>query len=150
MDKNKFSCELHLPIAYELGKFNFGTYFRCLHSTQRISSNAHTNIFYKYILESIRVDNNQFYGTLPQNLFTMKKLKYLVANDNKFNGTLSPNIGNLTSLLWINLRGNNLHGEIPVEIQNIKGLGKYFLRITPEIENVLFSQIVFFHQNTYV
>lgn len=80
----------------------------------------------------------------------MKKLKYLVANDNKFNGTLSPNIGNLTSLLWINLRGNNLHGEIPVEIQNIKGLGKYFLRITPEIENVLFSQIVFFHQNTYV
>lgn len=73
-------------------------------------------------LEELRVNNNKFYGTLPNNLYKMRNLKYLEANNNQFNGEISRNVGNLTALLWMNLRDNDLSGQIPEEIQSLQNL----------------------------
>ena len=73
-------------------------------------------------LEEVRIQNNNFRGVLPENLYKLENLRYLHANDNNFIGGISPSIGNLTSLRELILNDNYLNGEVPEELQNIDNL----------------------------
>ena len=54
-------------------------------------------------------------GSIPNELFLAKKLKYLNLQDNNLSGTLSPDIGNLRELETLVLANNDIEGEVPFE-----------------------------------
>eukprot|EP00979_Chaetoceros_neogracilis_P016527 scaffold8391_cov267-Chaetoceros_neogracile.AAC.2 len=69
--------------------------------------------------EELSIDNNYFNESLPENLYKLKDLEYLVANNNKFTGTLQPEIGALTKLRLLQLRDNDFHGNLPSSMKNL-------------------------------
>jgi hypothetical protein len=77
--------------------------------------------------EELSIDNNYFNESLPENLYKLKDLEYLVANNNKFTGTLQPEIGALTKLRLLQLRDNNFHGNLPSSMKNLLEVGKYLI-----------------------
>ena len=99
------------------------------------------------------VKGNRITSPLPQELFTLKKLRILslkttgltgqlpaaelaklesletlVLEENLFEGRIPPELGIMKQLLRLNLSRNQLSGQIPPSLGNLKGLGE--LRLT--------------------
>ncbi len=66
----------------------------------------------------IRMNNNQFTGTIPQSLFSSINLIALDLNHNQIGGTLSTYIGQRTGLTYLNLGYNNISGTLPNQLGN--------------------------------
>ncbi|XP_057468661.1 putative receptor-like protein kinase At3g47110 [Actinidia eriantha] len=97
-------------------------------------------------LRSLKLENNQFMGTRPDQLGNLFRLRVLNISFNKIEGVILPSIsrcvelnildmkqneisgripkelGNLTNLRVLNLGQNHLSGEIPSSIANISSL----------------------------
>ncbi|XWS19721.1 hypothetical protein CRYUN_Cryun31cG0040400 [Craigia yunnanensis] len=67
-------------------------------------------------LEVLRLDFNEFSGSVPSSLGDCTNLQNLSVSYNRFNGFIPRSIGNLTRLKEVHLGGNSLQGEIPWEI----------------------------------
>ena len=52
-------------------------------------------------------------GGIPEELFELTRLEFLVLGGNNFAGALSPRISQLTRLYYLNIRSTRLEGEIP-------------------------------------
>lgn len=72
-------------------------------------------------LTTLSISRNEF-SALPENLFKLKNLEYILADSNRIKGPLSSQIGNLTKLAWLLLKENQLYGTIPQEIKNLRNL----------------------------
>lgn len=67
-------------------------------------------------LEFLRIDNNEFTGTLPDELYNLFNLKNLFLESNRFTGTISSKVGQLRNIRNMNLRNNMFTGTIPTEL----------------------------------
>jgi hypothetical protein len=56
---------------------------------------------------------NQLTGTIPGELGNLTDLRFLVLNDNQISGTIPAGLGDLHSLNFLQLGGNQLSGSIP-------------------------------------
>ncbi|MDQ0360717.1 toxin Cry1Ac domain D-VI-related protein [Breznakia pachnodae] len=75
---------------------------------------------------TIRLDGLGLTGTIT-GIENFTNLQYLHLYDNNFTGTLPEQLGNLTSLKWLSLYGNSLEGKIPASMGNISGLEIVYL-----------------------
>lgn len=71
---------------------------------------------------AIELPNMGLEGSIPEELYTMKKLATLDISNNKVSGMISHKIGDLRNLTWFYINNNNFTGEFPKEIGNIPGL----------------------------
>ena len=73
-------------------------------------------------LTAIDLLTNQIEGTIPEELFRMKKLNYLNLGYNKFSGTVSAALGDLDQLTYLMLDNNEMTGTIPSELGKLTQL----------------------------
>ncbi|KAL5817161.1 hypothetical protein ACOSQ3_025539 [Xanthoceras sorbifolium] len=73
-------------------------------------------------LETLIVSNNSFSGTIPTNLSQCSNLITLVANNNNLEGEIPREIGNLLKLQILSIGGNRLRGQLPESIGNLSAL----------------------------
>ncbi len=62
---------------------------------------------------------------MPDNLYKLKKLQYLVGDGNSFTGTIKPGIGELSYLLLLSFRSNELSGVIPEDLYKLPLIGMF-------------------------
>jgi hypothetical protein len=72
-----------------------------------------------------QINNNGFYGALPEELFESLSLQYLYLHNNFFNGTLSENVGKLKLLEKLVLNNNALTGPLPAALGDLDRLCKF-------------------------
>ena len=95
-----------------------------------------------FIPELLDADNNLLTGTIPDEIYKMKKLRILALANNDLSGSLSSFIGQLDSLIRFDVSSNKINGTIPEEIQNMQNPVEIILRdndfsgTIPPIENV--------------
>ena len=58
-------------------------------------------------------------GTLPEDIFDLEKLEYLMILDTNIEGELSPRIGDFKNLIFLNLYGNQFSGSLPPELTHL-------------------------------
>ena len=71
-------------------------------------------------LESLkRLDpaENNIHGSIPEELYQLKKLNAIYLNENQFTDTLSESIGNMKELKYLYLGKNQFHGHIPQHLK---------------------------------
>jgi len=75
-------------------------------------------------LTALRLDDNEFFGTIPWNELTgLKNLEILGLHNNKrLSGEIPPSIGDLGELRDLALGGNEFKGTIPESIGDLKNL----------------------------
>ena len=73
-------------------------------------------------LVTLSLFNNRLSGTIPSQLGNLSNLWHLLLNDNQLSGTIPTQLGNLTSLQNIWLNDNRLTGEIPTQLGNLTNL----------------------------
>ncbi|KAG4197778.1 hypothetical protein ERO13_A05G046000v2 [Gossypium hirsutum] len=105
-----------------------------------------SSIFHLPFIQTLNISNNQFYGEIPEDMFSSSSssLRFLNLSNNNFtgqipsgsipglevldlsnnmlSGKIPPEIGSFYSLKFLDLGGNVLVGEIPVSITNITSL----------------------------
>ncbi|KAL1097660.1 hypothetical protein V6Z11_D05G050100 [Gossypium hirsutum] len=105
-----------------------------------------SSIFHLPFIQTLNISNNQFYGEIPEDIFSSSSssLRFLNLSNNNFtgqipsgsipglevldlsnnmlSGKIPPEIGSFYSLKFLDLGGNVLVGEIPVSITNITSL----------------------------
>ncbi len=67
-------------------------------------------------LTGLHMSYNNLKGSIPSELFKMKRLEILALSENELTGELDTRIGDLTNLIEFYCYGNKLTGEIPSEI----------------------------------
>ncbi|RHN41152.1 putative protein kinase RLK-Pelle-LRR-XII-1 family [Medicago truncatula] len=79
-------------------------------------------------LTSLGVDQNSLSGTIPSNTgYSLPSLQYLFLNDNNFVGNIPNNIFNCSNLIQFQLNGNAFTGTLPNTAFGDLGLLKSFL-----------------------
>jgi len=73
---------------------------------------------------SVRLDNNNFEGEVPPDLWYSRSLSELWLNDNNLNGTFPENVKNLYSISSFGLSSNSFTGTIPDIFGNFTNLEK--------------------------
>ncbi|KAM4106168.1 hypothetical protein ACB094_04G047300 [Castanea mollissima] len=73
-------------------------------------------------LETLWMNDNQFSGTILDDISSLKKLQRLDLSNNKLSGILPITLGNLTLLNELYLARNKLQGTIPSSIENCQNL----------------------------
>ena len=58
-------------------------------------------------------------GNLPDDIFDLEKLEYLMILDTNIEGELSPRIGDFKNLIFLNLYGNQFSGSLPPELTHL-------------------------------
>ena len=58
-------------------------------------------------------------GNLPDDIFDLEKLEYLMILDTNIEGELSPRIGDFKNLIYLNLYGNQFSGSLPPELTHL-------------------------------
>ncbi|QHO07938.1 Receptor-like protein [Arachis hypogaea] len=71
------------------------------------------------IFTSLDFSSNQFEGSIPEELMSLKALNVLNMSHNAFSGHIPSSLGNLTALESLDLSNNTLFGEIPTEISSL-------------------------------
>lgn len=64
-------------------------------------------------LVTLNLEDNQLTGALPLGIAKLEKLKHLLLRENSLQGTLPENYGDLTELHQVNLGNNRFEGPIP-------------------------------------
>ena len=64
---------------------------------------------------------------LPECLFTLERLEYLVLDGNNLSGTIPPSVGNLTKLKALELAANKLRGTLPETMHRLQQLEQLLL-----------------------
>jgi Leucine-rich repeat (LRR) protein len=73
-------------------------------------------------------DNAQGLGrNIPEDLFSLTKLRYLFLGDNTFHGGISGSVGNLTLLRELDLHRNRLGGGVPQSLYGLSALRALYL-----------------------
>ncbi|XP_027151804.1 receptor-like protein EIX2 [Coffea eugenioides] len=75
----------------------------------------------------LRLNNNHFRGTIPEDLCRLKSLAELELSNNHLSGRVPMCLGNLRELWILNLANNRLYGQIPSSLGNLKGLNSLLL-----------------------
>ncbi|KAK1413966.1 hypothetical protein QVD17_29703 [Tagetes erecta] len=73
---------------------------------------------------SIMLDlsQNNFFGSLPQEVGDLKMLSYLDLSYNNFSGDIPSSLSGCVSLSWLSLKNNFFQGMIPPSLEYLKGL----------------------------
>ena len=80
-------------------------------------------------LSTFDVNENEFTGELPKNIWTLPKLETLLLTHNKdLHGELPEDIGNLKDLKQLWLAGNKFSGELPEAITSLTNLEELVLK----------------------
>jgi hypothetical protein len=82
-------------------------------------------------IEWFDVYENQFSGTIPEDLCNLSQLLRFSIDKNRLTGTISPSIGQLSNLWYLRVSTNDFTGTIPSEVGNINQTGK--------MANIVFS-----------
>uniref|UniRef100_A0A2N9EGF4 Uncharacterized protein n=1 Tax=Fagus sylvatica TaxID=28930 RepID=A0A2N9EGF4_FAGSY len=73
-------------------------------------------------LESLLLDNNRLYGSIPKSISNLVNLIELDISSNNLSGSIPASIGNVTKVTQFFLQSNNLIGQIPSSLSNLKDL----------------------------
>ena len=74
-------------------------------------------------LRTLHAQDNNFRGeAIPNELYSLQRLKHLYISDANFSGPLSSELGNLSKLQELYCHGNDLTGEIPQTIGDLANL----------------------------
>ncbi|XP_075648387.1 LRR receptor-like serine/threonine-protein kinase EFR [Castanea sativa] len=73
-------------------------------------------------LRSIKLQNNSFYGEIPQEVGHLFRLQELRLNNNTLEGQIPPNLSKCSNLRFIHLHVNNFRGKIPMELGSLMKL----------------------------
>lgn len=84
---------------------------------QRIGGKLSPFIGNLSFLKTIRLDDNSFYGSIPNEVSSLFNLKSLELANNSFSGIIPKNLS--SNLITFIVQKNNLHGEIPTEIDSL-------------------------------
>ncbi|KAK4707327.1 hypothetical protein R3W88_033101 [Solanum pinnatisectum] len=96
-------------------------------SNNKLKGKIFSEEFRPHILSFLYLNDNNFEGALPRNIF-LRSLIVLDASKNNFTGEIPRWIMDNTRLLQLDLSKNHLEGLIPVEICNLKSM--YVLAIS--------------------
>ncbi|KAK4708456.1 hypothetical protein R3W88_029381 [Solanum pinnatisectum] len=88
-------------------------------SNNKLKGQIFSEEFRPHILSFLYLNDNNFEGALPSNIF-LRSLIVLDASRNNFTGEIPRWIRDSTRLLQLDLSKNYLEGSIPVEICNLK------------------------------
>ncbi|KAJ3695080.1 hypothetical protein LUZ60_000457 [Juncus effusus] len=86
------------------------------------------------------LQNNRFYGQVPQSFGNLQNLQSLFLSENLLTGRIPNEITGLESLITLNISYNYINGEIPINIGDISSLQTLSLagnKITGRIPNSL-------------
>lgn len=75
-------------------------------------------------IEWFDVYENQFSGTIPEDLYNLSLLLSFSIDKNRLTGTISPSVGQLSNLLFLQVSTNDFTGTIPSEVGNLNQTGK--------------------------
>lgn len=73
-------------------------------------------------LADLTLFGNGFYGRIPTEMGSMRRLQILDLSYNSLHGTIPINLSNCSGLLTLNLISNTLSGEIPAELGSLSKL----------------------------
>ncbi|XP_049851197.1 uncharacterized protein LOC126325531 [Schistocerca gregaria] len=82
----------------------------------------------KDTLKDLDMKNTKLEGNIPNEIYELTKLEHLRLEENNFDGSLSDNIKNLDKLRVLNLTGSSLSGEIPDGLYSMTELRVLSLR----------------------
>ncbi|KAI4342292.1 hypothetical protein MLD38_026932 [Melastoma candidum] len=94
----------------------------CNSSSKLVSLNMAGNAFHGEFppnigncgsLQNLSLQENYLSGYLPESLFMLRNLRYLLLRGNSISGTLSNGVGNLSSLVELDISRNFFWGELP-------------------------------------
>lgn len=104
LNSNQFIGELQLPSALDLSKCSmiFTQLFYRVQRSIYITSVAYCISHSGFL----HLANNQFSGTLPENLYTLPNLLSLHGGNNMFSGELKSEIGMMSKLELMTFREN--------------------------------------------
>ncbi|XP_034914103.1 uncharacterized protein [Populus alba] len=113
-----------------------------LHSSQLVGSLS-PSIGNLSFLRLLRLENNSFTNTIPQEIDRLVRLQTLILGNNSFTGEIPANISHCSNLLSLNLEGNNLTGNLPAGLGSLSKLQVFSFRknnlggkIPPSFENL--------------
>ncbi len=75
-------------------------------------------------MRELRAQENQFEGTIPEELYNNVNLEVLRLDSNQFSGTISTKIENFAGLYELRLNNNTLTGAIPFTFYRLSQLRK--------------------------
>ena len=75
-------------------------------------------------IDWLDVYENQFSGTIPEDLYNLSQLLSFSIDKNRLTGTISPSVGQLSNLLLLQVSTNDFTGTIPSEVGNLNQTGK--------------------------
>ncbi|MED6142934.1 hypothetical protein PIB30_002224 [Stylosanthes scabra] len=94
-------------------------------------------------LSYIDLENNTFYGHIPQEFGLLKRLQVLYLNNNSLTGEFPINLTSCSQLSHFDFSWNNLIGNIPIQIGSLSNLKEFFIEsnnfsgsIPPSIGNL--------------
>jgi hypothetical protein len=70
-------------------------------------------------LDELNLYNNELSGTIPEELYYLKRLRFLKIAKNNLEGSLASAIGNSTHLVELEVGYNSLTGTLPLEMENM-------------------------------
>ena len=88
-------------------------------------------------LQELHLTYNRIAGSMPNELFSLNKLKILSISENEITGKIDTRLGTLTDLTELYCYGNKLKGHIPQEI----GLLTKLQTLTVSIDNFVWVQL---------
>lgn len=88
---------------------------------------ANHSLAFCYSTVDLQLQDNGFYGMIPDEVWGLTDLEILRLEDNQLSGTLSSNIGNLVNLEELRLSRTGLEGYLPEELSNLRQLERAHL-----------------------
>ena len=70
----------------------------------------------------MELHSNQLTGEIPESLYNLTNLVWLLLSENDLSGSISSDIGNLTNLQKLFLKDNKFTGNIPESICNLNNV----------------------------
>uniref|UniRef100_A0A0E0MCY5 Receptor kinase-like protein Xa21 n=1 Tax=Oryza punctata TaxID=4537 RepID=A0A0E0MCY5_ORYPU len=74
------------------------------------------------MLEIFTIPNNNLYGSIPKEIFSIPSIMTIDMSFNNLDGKLPPSIGNAKQLTYLALSSNKLFGDIPNSLVNCESL----------------------------
>ncbi|XP_017231335.1 probable LRR receptor-like serine/threonine-protein kinase At3g47570 isoform X2 [Daucus carota subsp. sativus] len=78
-------------------------------------------------LTELILAENMLTGTIPESICKLTKLASLLSSENNISGTIPACLSNITELLTVSLSNNKLHGSIPTTLFNISSIEGLYL-----------------------